>query len=588
MKRFMSVALAALFLVVAVVPAAAQGPGEGGIIFVPNTADDPSTFNPLLGGDVTSSDVYDQIYPSLFGVNWETGAYEPGYKGSLATDWSFDETGTILTVTLRQDAYWNDGTQITANDWIWGVEALRSGLLDTPRSTGMWEALDDGTPGSGSVVDVEALDDFTVQITFNRADCQAMADVWGTVVPSHIFEEDFGDDLAAMNDEPRYLPGVSFGMWQDPELIPGDRVSMVADQTWPDTELGYVSPSEWVYLNLPDSDVALERFRAGEITYMSIPGPNQPEFEGNPDYQTYRHVRQGYVFYGFNHANPENPQPAYDEEGNYIEQEPHPVLGDKRVRQAIAMAVDIDAIIENTLGGAAVRVGIPSIPTSWDWNPDLLYPFDPPAAAALLDEAGWVMEEGNEYRVCRGCAQAEIDPDYEGTVMAITLNATPGTDDQDQMIEFIAQNMRDVGIDATPNFIDWGSAFLPALTGQTFDMAVLAWSLGLPLDPDGSQIFTKGVDVPGSGFNFGSFHNDELEQLYRDARDPALTNGCTIEGRLPYYERANEIMFDELPYLFMYANLQLAAAPSWLEGWDPMAFSRSWNQDAWVALAPAN
>ncbi len=588
MKRFVSVLLAALFLVVAVAPAAAQGPGEGGIIFVANTADDPSTFNPLLGGDVTSSDVYDQIYPDLFGIDWDSGAFLPGAKGSLATDWAFDDTGTVLTVTLRQDAFWNDGTQITAHDWIWGVEALRSGLLDTPRSTGMWESLDDGTPGSGSVVDAEALDDFTLQITFNRADCQAMSDVWGTVVPAHIFEEDFGDDLAAMNDEPRYLPGVSFGMWQDPELIPGDRVSMVADQTFPDAELGYVSPSEWVYLNLPDSDVALERFRAGELTYMGIPGPNQAEFEGNPDYQTYRHVRQGYVFYGFNHANPENPQPAFDADGNYIEQEPHPVLGDKRVRQAIAMAVDIDAIIENTLGGAAVRVGIPSIPTSWDWNPDLLYPFDPPAAAALLDEAGWVMEEGNEFRVCRGCAQAEIDPDYEGTVMAVTLNATPGTDDQDQMIEFIAQNMRDVGINATPNFIDWGSAFLPALTGQTFDMAVLAWSLGLPLDPDGSQIFTKGVDVPGSGFNFGSFHNDEVEQLYKDARDPALTNGCTIEGRLPYYERVNEIMFDELPYMFMYANLQLAAAHNWVEGWDPVAFSRSWNQDAWVALAPAN
>jgi peptide/nickel transport system substrate-binding protein len=365
-------------------------------------------------------------------------------------------------------------------------------------------------------------------------------------------------------------------------------VNLAANQDFPDTQLGYVSPSEWVYLNVPDVDIELERFRAGELTFLdNIPGNDQPEFEGNPDFQTFRWQRLGYVFYAFNHANPANPLPAFEEDGTYVEQDPHPVLGDKRVRQAIAMAVDMDAIIENNLGGAAVPVGIPSIPISWDWNSDLLYPLDPTGAMDMLDEAGWVMGDG-DFRVCQGCAYAEVDPAYEGTEMALTLNANEGGgQDTVDMIEFIAQSMRDIGINAQTNFIDWGTAFLPALDGQTFDMAILAWSLGLPLDPDGTDVFTMQNDVPGSGFNFGSYHNAEVDQLYKDGRDPLLTDGCTTAGRKPYYDRVNEIMFDELPYLFMYSNLRLAGAPAYVENWNPGPFNREWNEDAWISIQPA-
>lgn len=586
MKRKLTIIATALMALAILAPfVGAQGPGEGGVVFVSTIVSDPPTYIPMIYSDSDSAAIFQWMYPTVFGINLETGSFEPGYKDSLAVDWSFDETGTVLTVHFREDAYWSDGTQITANDFIWMLEALRSGLLDGPRANETWEVLDDGTPGSGTLVDAVALDDFTVELTFARADCNALNDVFDYVVPSHIFEEAFGDDLAAMNDEPRYLPGVYFGPFVDPELAAGDRVSLIADQSYPDADLGYVSPSEYVDLIIPDGDVAVERFRAGDITMYGIPANYQAEFESDPDYQTYRYPRQGYVFYAFNQANPENPQDAFGEDGNYVGLDPHPVLGDKLVRQAIVMSVNMDAIIENNLDGNAVRVGIPSIPSSWDFDPDMLYPFDPAGAEERLDEAGWVMEDG-EYRVCRGCAYTEIDPEYEGTEMVVTLNADEsGTEDSRQMIEFIAQSMRDIGINAEVNFIDWGSAFVPALLGQTFDMAILAWNLGLPLDPDQQNIFSRQADVLG-GFNFVSYHNEELDQLYLDARNPDLTDGCSIEGRRPYYQRANEILFEDVPYMFMYANLSMAAAHNYVEGWDPMNFSRLGDVDSWVITQP--
>ncbi len=582
MKRFVSLFIAVMLLVIAVAPAAAQGPGEGGTIFISNDTDDPDTFNPLIYTDNVSSQIFGRLYPNMIGFNPDKGVPEAGFKDSMATDWSFDETGTILTVNLRQDMYWSDGVQVTAKDLIWATDALRSGLLEGPRGLNMYEALDDGTAGSGSVVSIDYVDDFTVQVTFNRADCQAINDLFDYFLPSHIFEEDFGDDIATMNEDRRYYPGVSALAWMDPDLVPGDRISMIPNQDYVDADLGYVSPGEWVLLGVPDGDVALERFRAGEITIETIPGDKQADFENDPDFQTYRRNARGYSFIAFNMANPENPQPAYDEDGNPAEQEPHPILADKLVRQAIVHAVDVDALIENTLDGNAIRVGTPSIPTMWDFDPDRLATFDPALAMELLDEAGWVMEEGNEWRVCRGCAYAE-----EGSEMALTLNAREGVGESyENELQFEAQNMRDVGINVEVSFIDWGSAFIPALLGQTFDMARLSWNVALPLDPDNTGIFTSQDDIPGAGYNFVSYINPELDQLYKDARDPALTDGCTIEGRLPYYERANEIFFDELPYMFLWNTLSMAAAQGWLENWDPATFSDTWQEDAWIAIAP--
>ena len=65
-----------------------------------------------------------------------------------------------------------------------------------------------------------------------------------------------------------------------------------------------------------------------------------------------------------NHANPANPQSGIDEDGNLLPQEPHPVLRDKLVRQAISHAVDMDALIAGIRYGNGFKVATHTIPTS--------------------------------------------------------------------------------------------------------------------------------------------------------------------------------------------------------------------------------
>lgn len=581
-----------ILLLLLALPASAQdfeespGPGLGGVIIESSTAGDPATFNPLIGGDTASSAVYGLLYPSIIGVSPYTGLEEPNLDGAMAASWEYDETGTVLTVHLRQDIAWNDGTPITSADYMWAVEATRSGQIDSPRA-GIFQTMADGTPAGGKIVSIEAPDDYTVVVTFSEADCISFSDVNDiTPVPAHVFSQLYGDDYAALMDDPRRIPTVSFGPFKDVEFASGERISLIADQDYPDAILGYVSPAETVTLQVADENVATERFIAGEFSIIGVPSIRQEDFRSDPElteFPRYEFTGNGFTFFGMNHANPDNPQPGFDKEGNLIPQEPHPVLGDRLVRQAISQAVDMDALIEGIREGNGFKVATHTIPTSWVYNPDLQYEYNPALAMEKLTQAGWIDDDDNPDtpRVCQDCLFArEVDEAFNGSELTLDLHVPAGSDIGEQMGLFFQAEMNKVGFDAIFETIDWGSAFLPELSGQTFDMNLLGWSLGLPVDPDISAFYYPEVDVPGAGFNFGSYYNAELIELNDQAR---VVPGCDVEVRAEIYARVQEILFEDMPYFYMYVSESMTATQPGLGNWNPTPFSRTYSLDAWIA-----
>jgi peptide/nickel transport system substrate-binding protein len=576
---------------VLMVPAVAQddlpeGAGEGGIIFESTFADDPATFNPLLTNDTLSSQVTGFLFPAIIGIDPETLLEAPNVDGALATGWEYDETGTILTITLREDAFWNDGTPITAHDYVYSTNVVRSGTTTSPR-TYVFAELADGSSGGGKVQEIVALDDYTVQVTFTEPDCIAFSDLNDiAIAPSHDFEATFGEDFASMDADPRRIPPVSFGMYKDIEFAPGQRISMIADQTYPDTQLGYVSPSEYVLLQVPDQTVEVERFIAGDISFLNIPSARQGEFRDNPDFQVYEYSQNGFQWMGYNLANPANPLPGLDEEGNPVEQDPHPIFADVRVRQALAHAVDIDAMIDGILEGNGIRALTHNTPLSWV-QPELEpYEFNPQMALDLLAEAGWVDDDGDTSTplVCQGCWYAEnVDAAFEGSPFEFSLETNAGNVAREQIGQVVQSQLGDIGVSVNFEAIDF-AVLVDKLTGQTFDAIIIGWSLGLPVDPDVSWAYGPEADLPGSGFNAGSFNSEELNQLLADARNPEMTNGCEQEARAALYEQALTILYEEQPYMYLYIGNVMYAAQTGLENWDPLPGARStviWNMDAW-------
>ena len=203
------------------------------------------------------------------------------------------------------------------------------------------------------------------------------------------------------------------------------------------------------------------------------------------------------------------------------------------MRQAISHAVDMDALIEGIRDGNGVKIATHTIPTSWVYNPALQYEYNPDLAMEKLTQAGWIDhdDDADTPRICEDCLFArEVDESFNGSEMSVNLHVPAGSEVGEQMGLFFQAEMNKVGFAANFEAIDWGSAFLPELTGQTFDMNMLGWSLGLPVDPDISWVYYPEVDVPGSGFNFGSFYNEELIELNDQAR---VVSGCDTETPAP-------------------------------------------------------
>src|SRR5690606_29265748 len=123
-----------------------------------------------------SSAVYALMYPNIIASDDETFEMLPGTPDGMAAAWEYDEAGTTLTITLREDMFWSDGEQISADDWIWAVNAVRSGTTTSPRS-GVFYDLADGTVNGGSIHEVTKIDDFTIEVRLGTVETDENGEV---------------------------------------------------------------------------------------------------------------------------------------------------------------------------------------------------------------------------------------------------------------------------------------------------------------------------------------------------------------------------------------------------------------------------
>jgi hypothetical protein len=262
--RLLSIGAVSTLFGITLLPAFAQDAnpeaGQGGTVVAANLGDDPSNFNPVIGNDTASSDVFDWLYPDIIGIDPKTLEDTASVADGLAESWSYDDSGTVLTLKLRKDLTWSDGTQITADDYVWAFNAVKSGQTSSPRTNVIYQ-LDDGTVTDGQIFSVEKVDDFTLKITLGVAvkdadgkwtgeikpGCIALNSINDiAVVPAHIFGPKFDADLSGMDADP-YFVGPTWGPFKDPYIEFGVQTSLLADAAYPDAVLGYVSPGEWIY-----------------------------------------------------------------------------------------------------------------------------------------------------------------------------------------------------------------------------------------------------------------------------------------------------------------------------------------------------
>jgi peptide/nickel transport system substrate-binding protein len=522
--------------------------GQPGGIFVEGTSDDPSILNPVISSGTNSSDVENKIYPFLIGQDPFTGELIPS---ELAESWEVSDDGLVWTFNLRDDVFWSDGDQVDANDVKFTFDAIASDLVESPRKY-----------ITDAFASVEAPDAQTLVITYNELRCDALANLGLNILPSHKYAGDFSDIMTSPENE---APTVSAGPLIFNDWIRDERVSTLGN---PDYFKGATNMEGWIYKEVPDAGARLAQLQTGEVNKVDLQPEQVAAAELDPNLNVFEYQDDGFTYIGLNLANPANPQPGLDEEGNPIEQEPHPVLGDKNVRQAIAHALDYDTIINQVFLGQGYRMVADVLPAiEWAYNDELEpYPYDPEMAVQLLEEAGWVDEDGDGVR------------EKDGVPMNLNLITNAGNSTREDLGVLVQDQLNSIGFNINFEAIEFGT-MLEQMDNQTFDMYIVGWT-NLGAEPHYIESFwRREYDVPGSGFNNGSFSNDRMEELLTQG---VSVPGCDIEERAPFYKEAQEIIHEEVPYVIVSGRVGTYGYTKDWQGINPGPWSFYHNMEQWT------
>lgn len=510
------------------------GPGEGGAVIRGNTRGSANlgSLIPIRCSGVDCADPNNVMWPGLVGLDPETQSWGPDTAGQLANGWTISEDGRTYTVTMRQDATWNDGTPITALDVYFTWDAYQQG-----QAIGLSSSY---APSAQILEAAEIIDDYTIAFTTEVASCETLRYLGIPAMPAHVFgytadgSYDWNSFVELAESTYDRTPIVTSGPFNFFRTEPGTAVFLVANPDyWAPTNGQYVVPEGWVYVDTPDETVMIERFLTftpGDINFVFEPTANFATLR-NSDAQFFESPGRVWHYMGINLADPTNPQNGLDADGNPIDQGRHPLFGDVTVRQALQHAVDINEIIEGVFNGDASPMVGSTIPTAYTIHPTLeRRAFDLDAARALLEEAGWVstgspiVAGGDGLRTCVGCSTAA-----EGTPFSFSL-LNPGGPRNDVSV-LIQASFAQIGIQVNVQPLDFNTLYDDNMGAQIFDAAIAGWRGAFPFDADQRSFFGAANDIYGEGygFNFTSYYNAEFEEL--GAQVNSLP-GCDLDERI--------------------------------------------------------
>jgi peptide/nickel transport system substrate-binding protein len=312
------------------------------------------------------------------------------------------------------------------------------------------------------------------------------------------------------------------------EFVSGNRVVLVPNPTY----WGPKAPwSEVVLRVISDNGARLAALLSGDLDIIE-----QAPFEGiervnkDPRFQVLRGVSSRFVYLALD-SNKEVTPFVNGPDGKPLAKNP---LKDRRVRQALSMAINRQAIVDRVMEGQAVLASQFLPPGSPGTSPNVKpVPYDPAAAKALLAEAGY--------------------PDG----LKVTVH---GPNDRfqndDKIVQAIGQMFARIGVDAKVEVMPW-SVYANRINSNEFSIALNSWGVntGETSNPMRALVATNDRNAGTGGSNAGRYSNPQLDAKLNEAmRTLDDTKRNQILGE------ASEIVFTDHALLPLHHEVQLLAA----------------------------
>jgi peptide/nickel transport system substrate-binding protein len=215
-----------------------------------------------------------------------------------------------------------------------------------------------------------------------------------------------------------------------------------------------------------------------------------------------------------------------------------PLFANKKIRQAMTLAIDRQRIIKQNLNGLGAETTGPFPLSSRAYNNNLTpWPFNPELAKRMLGEEGWYDSDGDGI----------LDKEIEGKRIPFTFRLTyyvknPTTK---AIAEFISTGLKEIGVQCQLNGVDI-TDLTSALQDKTFDALFMAWGQGTP--PEDPRQLWHSLEAKEKGSsNAISFMNQEVDEIIEK-----LSYEYDPKRREALYHRFHEIIHEEQPYTFLY------------------------------------
>jgi peptide/nickel transport system substrate-binding protein len=456
-------------------------------------ASDPQSLDPRFGSDANASRLGDLLHAALTRSDG-TARRVP----DVARSWEMPDATTIV-FRLRPDFRFADGTPLTARDVQATYDAVRDPALASPKRAAL-----------AMLSAVEAPDEATVVMRLHEPSAPFL-DATGLGILPAARARDGGEVL------------VGAGPFRLVDARRGDRLVLAPNPGYPDRP-PRLAPL--VFRTVPDEVVrVLELRRGGVQLVQDTPEPEIVRWLARaPDLVVRRRPGTSFHYLALNLADPR--------------------LAARRVREAIAVAVDRDLLRRSVLGGGARLASGLLAPEHWAFAAVPEPRHDPRRARRLLDRAGFP------------------DPDGPGPRARFRLvYKTTGQPGRRRLAEAIQAQLAEVGIALDVRTYEWGTLYADVRNGS-FEMTALAW-VGVG-DPDLYYLAFHSTMGPPAGFNRGRYRSgvmDRLTTLGRRTMDPTK--------RRAIYARVQRRAARDLPVIPLWWEDRVAIHTRRLHGFEP-------------------
>lgn len=497
-------------------------PRVGGELVI-GSIQEPDSLNPWLTGLTVGLEVEAMIYDSLTRVDPD-GVHVPALAAEAPSIENGGISEDLLTYTykLRDDVTWHDGTPFTADDVVFTYTAIANPEVNARSRTG-FELIDA----------VEAVDAHTVRFTLKQPSA-VFLETWGYrgILPKHIFEN---EDMNT--SEYNRAPTVGTGPYKFVEWVSGDRIVVERNENYY-RDGGYID--RIVYRIVPSSDALLTMLETGEIDMrFSIIAEQVPYVRDLGSYTVFATPAHAYFHFTINNADP--------------------ILGDKRVRQALTHGLNKQVIADTVLQGLVQPHGSPVAQPSWVYvDHNDRFPFDPEAANALLEEAGWTLG-------------ADGVRTKDGQRLTLELLNIAGDSERLQIVQLAQAMWKEIGVEVNISQVD-APTFVSAMTTQEYQFAYGFW--GFSVDPSGYN--ERWLST--SAGHWLNYDNPVVDQLLLDALQIV-----DREERRAKYVEFQDIVVEDATNIWVYNRVFFDAVKPRVQGFVPSASSSTnmWNVHEW-------